>query len=404
MKTLTTINNYEELFLQNVPLLDVRAPVEFGKGAFPCAKNHPITNDDERHLIGTYFKKHGREKAIEYGNKLISGEIKKQRLGAWGKFIKKYPNGALYCFRGGLRSHIAQRWIYEEFGVDYPLIEGGYKALRNFLITELENVGDWINPVRIGGRTGVGKTKLLLKLENGLDNFVIIPKSAIQTHSEKGRTQTRGCQFFYNHKITKVIDLEGIANHRGSSFGKKVHAQPAQIDFENNLAVELLKRKKTGIRKIFLEDEGRSIGRVTIPQKIYEAFRSGPLVILDISIKERVDLTFDEYITTALFDYQQEYGKEKGFGKWRENIETSLENIQKRLGGVRYLELKTILDQVMETQQKTGNGEGHKAWIEVLLKDYYDPMYDYHVAKLDNKIIFKGNEKEVLFFLERSQK
>ncbi len=394
MSKLTTINNYEEIFLKNIPLLDVRAPIEFNKGAFPNAKNCPITNDDERHLIGTYFKKHGREKAIEYGNKLVSGETKKQRIDAWKEFIEAHPDGALYCFRGGLRSHIAQQWIYEELGIDYPLIEGGYKALRNFLINELENISNWISPVRIGGRTGVGKTKLLLKLKDH-------------------------------------IDLEGIANHRGSSFGKRVRPQPTQINFENNLAVKLLEFRFRNIKfseiqvsstennakargfqkfhipksqstvKIYLEDEGRNIGRVSIPEKTYKAFRKSPLVVLDISTKERVNLTFDEYITSSLNEYQQEYGQESGFEKWRENIETSLSNIQKRLGGEKYQKLQKIVSEAMEKQKSTGNGELHKKWIETLLVDYYDPMYDYHVAKLDNEIIFKGNEKEVLNFLKK---
>ncbi len=377
MKKLTTINDYQRLFLEDVPLLDVRAPIEFEKGSFPYAENYPITNNDERHLIGTYFKKYGREAAIEYGNKLVTGEVKVARLSAWKKFIDKNPNGALHCFRGGLRSHIAQQWIYEEFGINYPLVEEGGKALRNFLIEELESVGDWAEPIRIGGQTGVGKTKLLLKLDDILNNFRITKKTS------------------------NVIDLEGIANHRGSSFGKRVHPQPVQIDFENQLAVELLKRKESKKFKIILEDEGRNIGRVSIPQKTYAAFRSGPLVVLDIPVDERVNLTFDEYITAALSDYEEAYGKEKGFERWRENIETGLGNIQKRLGGAKYQELQKIVTQAMELQKLTSDGDLHKLWIKRLLTEYYDPMYDYHVAKADNEIFFKGNEEEVLNFLKK---
>lgn len=361
-KVLTTTNDYKKLLLEGISFMDVRAPIEFVKGSFPCAENHPITNDDERHLIGTHFKKHGRESAIKFGNKLVSGEIREARMAAWKKFIDENPNGALYCYRGGLRSHIAQQWIYDEFGIDYPLIEGGYKAMRNFLIVELESVGDWIEPIRIGGQTGVGKTKCLLKLDDH-------------------------------------VDLEGIANHRGSSFGKKVFPQPVQIDFENHLAVELMRRRESGKFKTILEDEGQQIGRVSIPKITYAAFRNGPLVVLDIPVEERVNLTFDEYITQALSDYRAEYGKKKGFELWRNNIETSLGNIERRLGGARYQELVEAVECAMDEQQKIGNGELHKPWIKTLLVEYYDPMYDYHISKADNEIIFQGNEAEVIAFL-----
>ncbi len=103
-------------------------------------------------IDGTCYKNKGQEQAIALGHELVQGEVKQARLDAWLEFIKNNPNGALYCFRGGLRSQITQEWIYEASGVNYPRIKGGYKALRRFLIDETDLIMNKITPVVIGGQ------------------------------------------------------------------------------------------------------------------------------------------------------------------------------------------------------------------------------------------------------------
>ena len=122
-----------------IPLMDVRAPVEYEKGAFNHSVNFPLMNNNERAEVGICYKKSGQEAAIVLGNALVSGHNKENRLGQWKEFTKTNPNGYLYCFRGGLRSKTVQRWL-KESGVNYPLINGGYKALRQFLINEIEQL------------------------------------------------------------------------------------------------------------------------------------------------------------------------------------------------------------------------------------------------------------------------
>ncbi len=102
------------------------------KGAFPNTVNRPLMNDIERQKIGTSYKQHGQQAAI-CGHELVCGALKAERLAAWKAFAEANPNGYLYCFRGGLRSQIVQRWLKQDAGIDYPRVIGGYKALRNFL-------------------------------------------------------------------------------------------------------------------------------------------------------------------------------------------------------------------------------------------------------------------------------
>lgn len=201
--------DYRDIFLNDRPLMDVRAPVEFLKGAFPQALNRPLMNDIERQKVGTCYKQQGQDAAIALGHQLVGGTVKAERIAAWAEFARANPDGYLYCFRGGLRSQITQQWLAAEAGIAYPRVLGGYKALRGFLIDTIEAAVAECDFVLVGGLTGTGKTEVLAQLDNALD-------------------------------------LEGHANHRGSSFGKHATPQPAQIDFENALAIDLLKKRAAG--------------------------------------------------------------------------------------------------------------------------------------------------------------
>lgn len=362
---LPEIADYKTLFLNNTRMIDVRAPVEFSQGSFPEAQNLPLMNDAERQAVGLRYKEQGQDKAIELGHQLVSGEVKEQRVNDWSAFIQQNPAGVLYCFRGGLRSKISQQWIFEKTGIMYPRIKGGYKALRRYLINELENAAVDIQPIMLGGRTGTGKTLLLNQLHD-------------------------------------QIDLEGIFNHRGSVFGKHVKPQPSQIDIENSLSIALLKLRHQGIQQIVMEDEGANIGSRDIPKSLFNKMKQSPLILLEASLDTRVDIIFNEYIIEALAEHQNLLGETAGFDSWACYLLNALERTQRRLGGERYKAFKQIMEDALEKQQRLAEPEHHKVWIRQMLSDYYDPMYDYQLSKKTDRVILQAESAEILAFLQQT--
>jgi tRNA 2-selenouridine synthase len=361
---LPQLSDYRELFINDTPLLDVRAPIEFLQGAFPHTENFPLMNDDERKHVGIEYKEKGQQEAIALGHQLVSGDVKQQRLVDWQRFFEQHPQGVLYCFRGGLRSRISQQWIYEHTGKIYPRVEGGYKAMRSFLLVELELSCANLQPIILSGRTGVGKTRLLQPLQD-------------------------------------KVDLEGLFQHRGSAFGKRVTPQPSQIDAENALSIELLKLRNNGRRRIIIEDESRSIGSRKLPDNFFTLMRGSPVVVVEAEIEERVDTVFEEYIVDALKEYQAAHGEDLGFESWAEHLLESLTKIERRLGGLRFKYVKDIMLDAVFQHTKNDNNEHHKDWIKILLDDYYDPMYDYQLSKKSDRVIFRGEGEATLNYLRR---
>ena len=351
--------DFRRIVLEDRPLIDVRASVEFNKGAFPTAVNFPLMTDEERHLIGIRYKEQGNASAIQLGKELV-GPVKQERVDAWLGFLKSHPDAYLYCFRGGQRSQISQAWI-QEAGIRIPRLKGGYKAFRAFLMAESERIASEANMLIVAGRTGSGKTRLILECENN-------------------------------------IDLEGLANHRGSSFGGLTTAQPSQIDFEDALGYALVKHEAKGYKHLIIEDESHNIGRIYIPKPLFTHLKKGELVILNTPMQERVDIIFDEYVTQALQKSQEYYGDE-GVKQWFDHADSSLRRIKKRIGHERYIKLHTLFIDAYERQQKRDDTSMHKVWIEMLLQEYYDPMYDYQIEKSDISIAFEGNYSEVLAYL-----
>ena len=362
MSELEEIDNFSQIFKENTPLLDIRAPIEFADGSFPSALNHPLMTDEERHQIGICYKDKGQESAIKLGHELVKGLLKEQRIGSWLNFVNKHPSGALYCFRGGLRSKIAQEWIYEQSGISFPRIKGGYKALRSFLIDEMSRITNEKRLLVLGGQTGCGKTLLLNELDNS-------------------------------------IDLEGFANHRGSAFGNDVTPQPRQIDFENKLTIELIKKE---IFNVFLiEDEGNNIGMIHIPDVIKNKARQSDIIILSASLEERLSISLKSYVIDMTQKFRDLHG-EFGFEKYSNYWLNSLSKIQKRLGGDRYKILLKQLNLALINHQKNEDLSGYLPLIESLLVDYYDPMYNYQIEQKKQRIVFKGDYKEVTSYLKES--
>lgn len=356
-------NDFKKLVIDETPLMDVRAPIEFEKGGFQTSANLPIMNNEERRLVGIKYKNAGNEKATALGFQLVSGEVKDERIKAWRDFYSKNPNALFYCYRGGSRSKIAQQWMQEEHHLDIPRLEGGYKAFRNYLIDAMEPSSITMKPIILGGYTGSGKTILLKNFAN-------------------------------------TIDLEGIANHRGSSFGRHATPQPSQINFENNLAYKLIQNQEKGFHYMLLEDEGVHVGSCYLPKPLFQYFDSGSLVIIDVSLEERTEITLDEYITEAQKEYIDYTGSiDEGMKQWLDYIIGSVTRLKKRLGGDRLNTMLDLIDKAHIEQMKTGNITLHKDWIYMFLKEYYDPMYQYQIDTNTKDIIFRGNEAEVKSFL-----
>ena len=357
---------YTGLFVQDIPLIDVRAPVEFHRGAFPMAENLPLLEDDEREAVGICYKQQGKQDAIHKGHDLVHGEARTARVSAWIEFANRHPQGALYCFRGGLRSQIAQQWMHEA-GADFPVVAGGYKALRTFLLGALETVPAQCTLTLVGGKTGCGKTALVASLE-------------------------------------RAVDLEAFAYHRGSSFGRHAKGQPSQIDFENRLAIALLKLQHKNIHDIVLEDESRTIGRTGLPKSLFEQMRRSPIVVIEEPFEVRLQRLLDEYVLGMQAEFRVIEGGGDGFEALSSYLLDSLERIQKRLGPARYPGIRASLQRALAWQAKTSEVGKHLDWLTGVLNHYYDPMYEDQLAQREDLICFRGNYAACEEYLSQANK
>ncbi len=251
-KKFITANHFRSLFFKNTPFIDVRAEGEYAKGCLPNSTNFPILNDHERHLVGICYKQKGQQAAIELGHQLVCGESRNTRIQNWCESAISNPNTHIYCWRGGMRSNLAQQWMHD-FGIDVPLIEGGYKALRRSLTEVIDEAANNTLMIRIGGKAGVAKSELI-------------------------------------NEIPESIDLERYANHRGSSFGKMLNAQPTQANFEHALAIDLLHTPSTNLtdKILFVEDESKNIGAISIPFAFYDAMKQSQILLIEMPLDFRI--------------------------------------------------------------------------------------------------------------------
>ena len=335
------------LIKNKIPFIDVRAPSEFILGAVPTSKNLPILSNNERTEVGKMYKENGNEAAIEKGYSLVNGKIKDKRISNWIKFVKRNPQAQMYCARGGQRSKIAQNWL-KEIGVDIDIVEGGFKALRNTCIEVLDSASsdnkEWII---IAGKTGSGKTKMIKQISNS-------------------------------------IDLEGLANHRGSAFGGFETLQPTQINFENNLAYQYL---NISSNKVYIEDESKTIGRLVIPKKFFNKMNSSTLVLIQEPIENRIKNIYNEYVSKEI-ELTDEH-------KVLISLRSKLQKISKRLGGTNY----KIVDNLIKDAFQKNDYNIHYEWIKTLLESYYDKMYDYQINQKKDRCIESGTWDEINHFL-----
>lgn len=248
------INEFFRL-TDSVPLTDVRTPAEFDRGHIPGAFNLPLFSNEERVKVGSTYKQIGREEAILLGFDLTGSK--------WSGFIRRALEIApdkkigVHCWRGGMRSG-AMAWALSLYGFEVYLIEGGYKSYRKWVLEQFEI------PCRLwllGGMTGSGKTRILHEL------------------LKKGE---------------QVIDLEDLAQHQGSSYGSmNKWVQPTQEQFENDFAEQLKDLNRQ--RRIWVEDESLTIGRIFIPNLFWHQMKDALLLNLIVPLEQRVSALAREY-------------------------------------------------------------------------------------------------------------
>lgn len=297
-----------------IPVIDVRSPAEYTRGHIPGAINMPLFDDEERKIIGTIYKKTGREAAIEQGlvfaGKNLHTFVQKAKIVAPRKTVR------IHCWRGGMRSE-SLAWLLSLAGFNVYVLKGGYKAYRR----HIRNL--WKEPLQlivVSGKTGSGKTEILHLL------------------------QAKGYQ---------ILDLEGIARHRGSAFGALgEQPQPSTEQFENNLADALL-RFDTG-RPVYIEDESRTIGTVFLPDELFNTIQNSQVFVYDMPKKLR--------IKRLVIDYA-------GFPK--QQLIDATEKIRKRIGGQH---AKSAVEAIQRNDFVTA--------ADIILT-YYDKAYEFDLLHHD---------------------
>ncbi len=303
----------------NLPVIDVRSPKEFAQGHLPGAFSMPLFSDEERARVGTAYTRSGNRKAMLTGLELVGPKLKDFVIHA-GKIA---PDGEVlvHCWRGGMRSE-AMAWLLNFSGMSVSVLAGGYKAYRKYIRESFEK-GPEIKV--LGGMTGSGKTDMLNRM--ALDG-------------------------------NQVIDLERLANHKGSAFGALGQAdQPTTEQFENDLAGLWLSMDPS--RPVWVEDESTNIGKVVIPDVFFKKMRSSELHLLDVPFETRVRRLLKEY---GDFD--------------KEVLLSVIRHISRRMGG-------SLANKASEALL---DGDIQLA-VEIVL-NYYDRTYQYSLSQRTGQSIF----------------
>ena len=307
--------SFSEVLIEGYPVIDVRSPGEFASGHLPGAHSMPLFSDEERAVVGTLYKQKGRDPAVLEGLRIVGPKM--APLVEQARSIAADGRIAVHCWRGGERSK-SVAWLLDKAGFqEVVVITGGYKAIRNHV---LQSFSDLPELQVLGGFTGTGKTEILAQL------------------AQLGE---------------QVVDLEHIAQHKGSSFGMLgQQPQPSQEQFENLVwnAFRHLDRQRT----VWIEDESRSIGRNQLPLEVYGAIRKSVVLFIDMPRELRVGRLVTDY---GVFP--------------KEDLEQAIQRIAKRLGPQH---AKHALDAL---------ATGELATVANLTLDYYDKTYAYGLSQRD---------------------
>ena len=316
----------EKAKISQIPLIDVRSPAEFHKGHIPGAKNIPIFNDEERKTVGILYKQKGREEAILKGLDLVGPKMRK--MVEMARLIGNYPELMVHCWRGGMRSE-SMAWLWHMNGYEVSVLEGGYKAYRKLVRQTFEKKRKFIV---LGGKTGSGKTAILHALADAGE---------------------------------QVLDLEGLAHHKGSSFGGiGQEEQPTVQQFENDLYQALSSLNPN--QAVWVEDESHAIGRVYVPLVMWNRMQQSPTVMIELPDHVRIERLVSEYA-----------------GESNAELKEAFQRISKRLGGK---QLRDALDAL-----ELGN---YKLAVKIALS-YYDKAYSYGMKqKPENHVfpLYPGND------------
>ncbi len=326
------------LLAKTHPVLDVRSPGEYEKAHIPGAYSLPLFTDEERAVVGTAYKQRGRQPAIKigldyFGVKMRSMVTEVEALIASRPATSETaPNIVLvHCWRGGMRS-AGVAWLLDLYGFNVYSLAGGYKNYRGWVHEQFTK--NW-QPIVLGGYTGSRKTGVLHKLQA---------------------------------QPQQMVDLEAIANHKGSAFGANDTPQPKQEMFENLLAQQLSKLPNETC-SFWVEDESQRIGNLNIPNAFYATMRNAPLYFIEVPFQQRLQ------------NITEDYG-----GMSTEKISDAILRIQKRLGP---LETKTALQHLTAGNIKECFG---------ILLTYYDKVYTKGLHKrdeLDKKLQVINTENQI---------
>ena len=322
------------------PLIDVRSPDEYYKGHMPDSINIPLFNNEERAIVGKKYKINGKEIALIKGLEIVEDKLDD----LISKFIivnKKYfrksndnslNNFKIYCARGGMRSQSIY-WLLNNLNLSVVLLRGGYKRYRRAVLNKFS---DDIKITLISGKTGSGKTKILNILRNNK---------------------------------YQVIDLEFLANHRGSTFGSLgMKEQPTNEQFENLIAEEL--NEFDYKKDIFIEAESANIGKCRIPYELFKKMKISPRIELIRSEKERIKELIQTYSIYS-----------------KQDLKDAIRRITKRLGTER-----------TNFAIKSVENEDWQSVCKALL-DYYDKCYEYELKEkkdVQKLIINEENENKII--------
>lgn len=298
---------------ENIPLIDVRTPSEFLKGHIAGAINIPLFSDEERSVVGTIYKKEGEIEAVLKGLSFVGPKMT-HLLERGITLAGENKKLCVYCWRGGRRS-ASMAWLFSQGNIECSLLSGGYK---NYRTCAFEELGKDRNIIVVGGMTGSGKTEILKEI-------------ALMGE--------------------QVVDLEGLANHRGSAFGAiGMPPQPTSEHFANLLFDKL--RSLDPEKRTFVEDESLNIGSVFVPEIFYSLIREAPVIAVMCDINTRLPRLLNEY------------------GKMpHDQLEDSINRIRKRLGGMQ-------ADEALGAVRVNNMREA----IRIVL-NYYDKTYKYGLAK-----------------------
>lgn len=295
-------------------VIDVRSPKEYRQAHFPGAVSIPLFSDEERKQVGTTYKQQSREAAIKIGLDFYGPKMREMLSKAETLLDKRGQKKVIvHCWRGGMRS-AAVAWLLDLYGFDVYTLEGGYKSFRNWALAQFEKK---YNLHILGGNTGSGKTEIL------------------QEFKKRGLA---------------VIDLEGLAQHKGSAFGNlDNHPQNSTEHFENELALALyrLTQEHSETVEIWLESESSRIGQVNIPHRLFDQMKLAQRTNIEVPFEERLN-----FICKAYGQYSSE------------SIIEATKRIKKRLGGLR---MQQCIEYIEQGDLKSA--------FRILLA-YYDKAYD----------------------------